>query len=128
MMTEIALHQNAIANALQDILDKPVASTGEATNAALEVFTVAASIKSTLDALQKKAKEVLEDVMLETGEIKWESELATAIRVETAGAVTYDRKALDVLCDADQYIAEKIGKYRKVGEGNVTIRITPKKG
>jgi hypothetical protein len=74
--------------------------------------------------LQKRAKNILGDIIVETGRTSWEGQLARCYVPAPGKSVTYDAKALDALCASNSYLAEVLAPHRREIEraGSLTIR------
>lgn len=100
-------------------------STPEGTVAlAVMAYKVAGDIQSALDDLRKDAKMIITEVMAETEMLDYKSDAGRAYVSGPSVRVTYDNKALDVLCGSDAKLAAKLAPYRKVTEvaGSLTIK------
>lgn len=78
---------------------------------------VAAYRKFEADAKQAEAKkaEVKAQLqpLIEAQGGKWSDAVGYARMIEASTTVSYDRKALDVLCESDPDLKDRIGIYRK---------------
>ena len=77
-----------------------------------------------LKDIQARAKKLIEEISLETGQVEWTTKAGKVYYPKPSLVVTYDAKALDILCEADPELKEKIGKYRRETEraGSMTIK------
>lgn len=102
--------------------------TEGAAKAAIDIYKAARSGEDAAAApwreLQKAAKDMLTEVIVETGRTKWESDLGTAYIPAPGVTVRYDPKALDALCASDPELAAILAPHRKESEraGSLTIR------
>lgn len=103
---------------------KVARSTEEAVTNAIHVHVTAALQIKRLEAVQKKAKEALAEIMAETGAEKWET-VAGTVRVNRPSIrTTWDTDALDVLIGDDPVLASRLLPHRRETHvaGAMTIR------
>jgi len=105
-------------------LQQPQSSTEDAVANALAVYNQSAAEIDTLKGIQGDAKRLIEDVIEETGQDKWETDFARCYITKPSVTVTYDKKALDALCKSDDNLARLLLPHRKETEraGTLTIR------
>lgn len=103
---------------------KSARSTEEAVTNAVHVYVTAALEIKRLEAVQKKAKDALAEIMVETGREKWETP-AGAVQVSRSSVrTTWDTKALDTLIGDDPALASRLLPHRHETHvaGSMTIR------
>ena len=73
---------------------------------------------------QDTAKQIISDIMLESGEIKVSTPMGSAAFTAASVRVSYDSKALDALIASDQSLARILGPHRKATmvAGGLTIK------
>lgn len=76
------------------------------------------------EALRSEAKQIISDVMTETGVTSWKTKAGSAIVPAPGMTVSYDAKALDALCASDDAIKRLLWPHRAEKEraGSLTIR------
>lgn len=112
-------------SALDRIDDGQAGSAEEAAAEAIAVYLAAGGIKSQIDELLwKRAKDIIQEIMVETGQLKFETEYGRAYVPRSGVSVSYDWKGLDALCQKYPEVAELIRPYRIERErpGSLTIR------
>ena len=96
-------------------------------NAAMETFvTVYQAAAAAIDAygaVQQEAKRLIGEVMEETGQTKYATRAGTAQVTSPSTTISYDGKALDILCTADADLALKLSPYRKEVQRAGSLRI-----
>ena len=77
-----------------------------------------------LKAVQKEAKQIVTDIIVETGQDRWKSETGQVYISKPSVSVRYDAKALDALCASDERLAKILRPHRKETEraGSLTIK------
>jgi hypothetical protein len=105
-------------------LHQPQASTEEAVSNALAVYNQASAEMDALKGIQAAAKQLIEEIITETGQDKWETDFARCYITKPTVIVTYDKKALDALCKSDDNLNRLLSPHRKETEraGTLTIR------
>ena len=73
-----------------------------------------------------KAKEMINEIIVETGETKLVTKSGTALVTKPSPRVSYDWKKLDELCEDDNELANRILPFRKVTEVAGSLRIDPR--
>lgn len=93
----------------------------EAIKIAIEVYKDAGL---QLKDIQSRAKKLIEEISVETGKTTWETPTGKVYYPKPSLVVTYDAKALDILCNSDPTLKEKIWGYRRETEraGSMTIK------
>lgn len=74
------------------------------------------------------AKDRIESVMLANGSAKETTSIGVASITAGSVSVSYDAKALDILCNDDSYLADRIAVYRKESIRKGSLRIVATKG
>lgn len=87
------------------------------------VYQAAAAAIDTYTAVQQEAKRMIGEVMEETGQTKYVTRAGTAQVTSPSTTISYDGKALDVLCTADADLALKLFPYRKEVQRAGSLRI-----
>ena len=90
---------------------------------AVTVYQAAAAAIDTYTAVQQAAKKLIGEVMEETGQTKYVTRAGTAQVTSPSTTISYDGKALDVLCTADADLALKMFPYRKEVQRAGSLRI-----
>ncbi len=108
---------------LLEVLDRQEEPELAATNA-LAVYATAAARIEALQEIQTRAKDVLAEVIAATGKSDFDSDVARCYISKPSVSVSYDRKALDALCQSNEQIARWLAPHRKETErpGTLTIR------
>lgn len=77
-----------------------------------------------LKAVQKEAKQIVTDIIVETGQDKWKSDTGQVYISKSSVSVRYDTKALDALCASSPELKEILWPHRKESEraGSLTIK------
>lgn len=93
----------------------------EAINMAIEVYKDAGL---QLKDIQARAKKLIEEISLETGQLDWVTPAGKIYYPKPSLTVTYDAKMLDTLCEDDPGLKEKIWGCRRETEraGSMVIR------
>ena len=93
----------------------------EAIKVAIEVYRDAGL---QLKDVQARAKKLIEEISLETGQTTWNTSAGKVYYPKPSLVVTYDAKALDILCNSDPELKAKIWGYRRETEraGSMTIK------
>jgi hypothetical protein len=109
---------------LENVLNRPVSSTEDAIANALSVYNEAATQIEAFKVLQDRAKRAIEEVIMETGQDKWETDFARCYITKPGVSVSYDKSALDALCKSDDNLARLLQPHRRETEraGTLTIR------
>ena len=95
---------------------------------AVAVYLVAATEIDRYEVLQNEAKRLIGDVMTETGNTRYSTRAGVAAVTSPSTVVSYDSKAIDILCRADADLALKLFSYRRETQRAGTLRISPGKG
>lgn len=92
--------------------------------AAIAVYKQAGDLQSMAETYRKQAKAMISDVMAETGSTDYKTAEGRAYVTSPSQRVSYDAKALDVLCTASPDIADLLWPHRKESEvaGTLTIK------
>lgn len=111
-----------------DNIEAGKVDTAEAASLAIDIYRLARDGEKAAAEpwreLQRRAKQALADIIVETGRTSWEGKLARCYVPAPGVTVTYDAKALDAVCASDLYLAEKLAPFRREIEraGSLTIR------
>jgi hypothetical protein len=106
----------------QDLLSQCYGnSPEEAIRIAVEVYKDASKY---LKDIQAKAKQIIEEVSIETGRTDWSTQAGKVYYPAPGVAVSYDSKALDALCASDPDLKAKLWPHRRETEraGSMTIK------
>lgn len=76
------------------------------------IYKHAKSLQDALNAVGKDAKEVLSEIMVETGQTTWNTDSGRCYVTRPSVTVRYDAKALDRLAASDPKIAELLSPHR----------------
>lgn len=95
----------------------------QSVESAIMVYQAAAAEMDAYRAVQAKAKELITDVMTETGNTDYRTAAGKAMVSKPSVSVRYDPKALDALCQSDPTLGEYLAPHRKVSERAGTLRI-----
>lgn len=100
------------------------ANTEAAAAAAVDVYKAAKTFAAAYDEPQTKAKALINDIMLETGNYTINTPAGKAMVTAPSVRVAYDAKALDALCASSPDIARILEPHRKetMIAGSLTIR------
>jgi hypothetical protein len=91
------------------------------------VHLAAAAAIDAYTAVQQEAKKLIAEVMEETGQTKYATRAGTAQVTAPSTTISYDGRALDMLCTADADLALKLFPYRKETQRAGTLRIAAAK-
>jgi hypothetical protein len=99
-------------------------STEQALESAISGYRNFASVKKNIDVLQAAAKNVVNDIMRETGQVKAVTPAGTALFTADSERVTWDSDALDALCASSAELARILLPHRTVKTvvGSLTIK------
>ena len=96
--------------------------------AAVETFVTvhqeAAAAIDAYNAVQQEAKRMISEVMEETGQTKYSTRAGSVTVTAPSTTVSYDGRAIDILCRADADLALKLYPHRKEVQRAGTLRIT----
>lgn len=92
--------------------------------AAIAVYKEAGDLQSIAEMYRKQAKAMITEVMEETACTDYKTAEGRAYVISPSQRVSYDAKALDVLCTASPDIASLLWPHRKESEvaGTLTIK------
>jgi hypothetical protein len=109
---------------LTTALETPQATAQDAVTNAMAVYSEASAVIDGYKIIQERAKRIIEEAIIETGQSAWESDFAKCYVTKPSLIVSYDSKSLDVLCQANQTLATLLAPHRKETEraGSLTIR------
>jgi len=109
---------------LQQQLDDPGRTPEAATETAIAVYLAAAAEIDRYKAIQQKARDLIGEIMVETGKTKIRTQIGQAYVTKSGTSVRYDAKMLDALKAVDSHIDRLITPYRRESEraGTLTIR------
>jgi hypothetical protein len=103
--------------------------SAEATAAeAIDIYRSVAGIRKQADEMfdqvQGRAKELLSEIIVETGKTEWSTDFGKAYIPKPSISARYDTKALDALCASDPELAARLAPHRIESEraGSLTIR------
>lgn len=110
--------------AIERLTDGRIADTATAAADAIAIYKAAKAEIDRYKAVQARAKTILNDIMAETGQIKWQTDFGTAYVPAGGVSVRYNAKALDAAAAVDPDLAAKIEQFRTVSEraGSLTIK------
>ena len=91
---------------------------------AVTVYQVAAGMVDAYSEVKDAAKALIGDVMTETGVTRYATRAGKVQMTAPSVVVSYDARALDVLCQADADLALKLFAHRKETQRAGTMRIT----
>lgn len=94
---------------------------------AIMVYQAAQAVIDAYAAIKEGAKALITDVMSETGCLQYGTPAGRVSVTAPSVTVTYDAKALDVVCRTNPQIAELLMLYRKETQRAGTLRITAAK-
>jgi len=109
---------------LDNITAGKYANTEDALTDAITVYRgIAADIKE-LEATKDRAKQIVTEIMQETGQVKAITPAGTAQFTNNSIRVSWDAKALDALCASDDGLARLLTPHRKETAvlGSLTIK------
>lgn len=109
---------------LDNIQAGKYANTEDALSDAITVYrTIAADVKE-LEAQQARAKQIVAEIMQETGQTKAITPAGTAQFTAPSTRVSWDSKALDALCASSADLARLLTPHRaeKQVAGTLTIK------
>ncbi len=110
---------------LQAALDAAHTGTpAESVESAVTVYQVAAGMVDAYNQVKDAAKALIGDVMAETGVTSYATRAGKVAMTAPSVVVSYDARALDVLCQADADLALKLFAHRKETQRAGTMRIT----
>lgn len=112
---------------LKDWLDAArnhTTSTEAAIESAISIYQAAASHIEAMQAIQADAKQLVTEIMTETGETNITTKAGRAYVTAASRIVTYDAKGIDALAVNDDELAAVLEPFRRVTEraGVLTIR------
>ena len=94
---------------------------------AIMVYQAAQAAIDAYNEVKDAAKLLISEVMAETGETKYSTRAGVVQVTAPSVTVSYDAKALDVLCKADADLAVKLFAYRKESQRAGGLRIAAAK-
>lgn len=114
-------------NELREMLAKIENGAANAETAVSDLITaykIAGSHITAAEELQKQIKLLLSEIMAETLKTDWKTDAGRAYVPAAGVSVRYDTKKLDMLCQSDSQLAEKLRPFRIESErpGTLTIR------
>lgn len=115
--TDIAALRNDLTAAVAE------AAPMTALDGAVGVYNYAARLIEALQAVQADAKRTIGDVLAELNLDKAQTPNGAVAIVKATPTVTYNAKALDVLCADDEDLAARLAPYRKVTEKAPYLRV-----
>lgn len=100
------------------------ASAAEAIDLYRGSAAYAKECKAIWDSMAARAKKVLGEIIVETGQTSWEGKLGKCFIPAAGISVRYDSKLLDRECVLDPQLAARLAPFRieKAREGSLTIR------
>jgi hypothetical protein len=98
--------------------------TETALTQAITVYRELGARVKTIEAQQVRAKQIVAEIMLETGQVKAQTPSGTAQFAANSERVSYDAKALDALCASSEELSRIIAPHRKwtIVKGSLTIK------
>jgi hypothetical protein len=111
-------------NRLDAIVTGKLPDTEAALSDAISVYRSLGSQVKEFEALQARAKQIITEIMQETGQTKAVMPAGTAQFTADSVRVSYDTKALDALCASSPNLAEVLAPHRKemTVKGSLTIK------
>jgi hypothetical protein len=110
---------------LRAALDAAQTGTPETSvESAITVYQVAAGMVDAYTEVKDQAKALIGQVMEETGVTSYATRAGKVAMTAPSVVVSYDARALDVLCQADADLALKLFAHRKEAQRAGTMRIT----
>ncbi len=105
------------------------ASTEDALESAIAIYQAAASHIDAAQTIQADAKQLVTEIMVETGETNITTKAGKAYVTAPSKIVSYDAKGIDKLAANDDDLAAVLEPFRRVTEraGVLTIR-APREG
>ena len=97
---------------------------GANVESAIGVYQVAGAVIEEYAAVMDAAKELIADVMAETGQTKYVTAAGMATMSAPSVTVSYNAKAIDILLRDDADLAMRLSPYRKETERAGSLRIT----
>jgi hypothetical protein len=99
-------------------------TTEQSVERLIGIYEEANSLKSTLDGFRKEVKDLLTEIITETGQMKWDTPSGQCYITAPSVSVRYDPKSLDVLMASDWNIERMLSPFRTETErpGMLTIR------
>ena len=116
-----------IGNLVDEIEKATLCEPAPAVESAIAVYQAANAVIDEYTAVKEMAKQLITDVMEETGQTKYATPAGTASVSTPSQTVTYDAKAIDILLRDDADLALRLSPYRKVTERAGSLRITASK-
>lgn len=95
----------------------------QSVESAIMVYLAAQAEIERYQAIQNKAKALINDVMLETGKTKYRTQCGTAAVSAAGQSISYNATALDILCASMPELNAVLEMHRKVTERPGTLRI-----
>jgi predicted RecB family endonuclease len=95
-----------------------------AVESAITVYQAAQAVIDAYTAVKDAAKQLVADVMTETGQTAYNTQAGKASITAPSMTVSYDAKAIDILLRDDADLALRLSPYRKVTERAGSLRIT----
>jgi hypothetical protein len=122
-MSEYIEYRNPydIASDIEDCNDY---EPGNAVQTAIRLYIEASAAIDAYTAVKDAAKQLIQDVMTETGQTVYSTQAGKAAITSPSITVTYDAKAIDILLRDDADLALRLSPYRKVTERAGSLRIT----
>lgn len=109
---------------LRSVLDRTHGEPAAAVETFIAVYQEAAAAVDAFTAVQQEVKRLIAEVMEETAQTKYVTRAGTVAVTSPSTSISYDGKALDVLCQADADLALKLFPYRKEVQRAGTLRIS----
>jgi hypothetical protein len=109
---------------LDNIKAGKYSNTEDALTDAITVYRgIAADVKE-MEATKERAKQIVVEIMQETGQVKAITAAGTAQFTAASARASYDTKALDALCASDDNVARLLLPHRKETQvaGSLTIK------
>ena len=109
---------------LDDIQAGSMPNAETALTNAITVYRELSARVKTIEAQQARAKQIVTEIMQETGQVKAITPAGTAQFTADSVRVSYDTKALDALCASDGLVARLLNPHRKetAVKGSLTIK------
>jgi hypothetical protein len=112
------------ATMLIEKLHKPMASTEDAIANAIAVYRDADARRKALADVQAQAKALIEEIIIETGQDKWETPAGKCQITKPGVTVRWNAKHLDALMASSDDLARILAPHRSETERPGTLRIT----
>lgn len=97
---------------------------GSSVESAIMIYQAAQAQIDAYAAIKDQAKTLIADIMTDTGVTAYTTAAGKVAITAPSISITYDAKALDIICQAHQQVAALLAPYRKETLRAGTVRIT----